>query len=314
MQILKLLKVFIKSYISPNTKTYSDYFKKGTIKNTARYCYSVWLRHMVIANKNGLNIKPKIVAEIGPGDSLGLALCGLITGAKEYIIFDSKENVDKNINYVVFDELVKLFKNMEEIPNNNEFPKIKPQLKNYDFPLEIYSKEYLSKMLRKERLEEIRRSIDKFNSEDSKIKYFFNFGKKFNSMFDLIISHAVLEHIDNIDEFFQFMRNSLKESGFVSHQVDLKSHEITSTWDGHWRFSKFYWQLLRGKRQWFINRLPLSKYMELFNKYSFSNNYVERNVMKASYERSKLTKDFKFMSEEDRETAGFFIQATKNNS
>ena len=79
------------------------------------------MRHMVIANKNGLNIKPKYVAEIGPGDSLGMALCALITGVNKYTIFDSQENVDKDNNYKVFEDLIKLFKNMENIPDQNEF-------------------------------------------------------------------------------------------------------------------------------------------------------------------------------------------------
>ena len=48
---------------------------RGT--NSARYCYSVWLRHLVMAHENKLasaNVPvPAVVAELGPGD-LGLAL------------------------------------------------------------------------------------------------------------------------------------------------------------------------------------------------------------------------------------------------
>jgi hypothetical protein len=42
----------------------------GSQGTEGRYCYSVWLRHLVSAAANGLNCSPKAVAELGPGDSL----------------------------------------------------------------------------------------------------------------------------------------------------------------------------------------------------------------------------------------------------
>tara|TARA_X000000950_G_C13896044_1_gene652819 strand:- start:1158 stop:2117 length:960 start_codon:yes stop_codon:yes gene_type:complete len=309
MSILRLLKILSRSYLLPNTKTYSEYGRKGLIKNTARYCYSVWLRHIVIANKNGLNTKPKSVAEIGPGDSLGMALCALITGVEEYTIFDSQKNINKEVNYKILDDLIVLFRNMEDIPNEYEFPEIRPKLDNYNFPREILSKSYLKKMLSNERLKNIRRYIDSFNSNNSKIKYIFNFEKKIISQFDLFISQAVLEHIDNLDEFFFFMRNALKENGYVSHQIDLKSHNISSKWDGHWQYSKIFWKVLRGNRLWFINRYTYSDYIKLFDKNRFRTLFIDRNIKIPSFNKSKLAKEFKYMSDIDRHTSGFFIQA-----
>jgi hypothetical protein len=40
----------------------------GTV--SARYCYLVWLRHLVLAERSGLSTNPTVVAELGPGDSL----------------------------------------------------------------------------------------------------------------------------------------------------------------------------------------------------------------------------------------------------
>ena len=45
---------------------------------SARYCYSVWLRHVVLLAQNGLWKYPKSVAELGPGDSLGVGFCALL--------------------------------------------------------------------------------------------------------------------------------------------------------------------------------------------------------------------------------------------
>jgi len=57
-------------------------------KANARYCYSVWLRHLSILNENGLNTNPSVVAELGPGDSMGVGLMTLLTGTKKYYAFD----------------------------------------------------------------------------------------------------------------------------------------------------------------------------------------------------------------------------------
>ncbi len=35
----------------------------------ARYCYSVWLRHLIHANQKGYDKVPQTLAEFGPGDS-----------------------------------------------------------------------------------------------------------------------------------------------------------------------------------------------------------------------------------------------------
>src|SRR3977135_940863 len=39
---------------------------------SARYCYSVWLRHLVNAWQQGLHTLPEVVVELGPGSSQGV--------------------------------------------------------------------------------------------------------------------------------------------------------------------------------------------------------------------------------------------------
>ena len=50
---------------------------------SASYCYSVWLRHLVTTAGCGLNCNPRTVAELGPGDSLGVGLAALLSGAEK---------------------------------------------------------------------------------------------------------------------------------------------------------------------------------------------------------------------------------------
>ena len=55
-------------------------YRKGTGgTSSARYCYSVWLRHLSLLKENGMHNIPETIAEIGPGDSLGIGLNALIT-------------------------------------------------------------------------------------------------------------------------------------------------------------------------------------------------------------------------------------------
>jgi len=57
----------------------------GTIES--RYCYSVWLRHLKILNTFCKGI-PKKIAELGPGDSLGIGFAALLSGCQNLIALD----------------------------------------------------------------------------------------------------------------------------------------------------------------------------------------------------------------------------------
>jgi hypothetical protein len=50
--------------------------------DSARYCNSVWLRHLVTLSRNGLGAVPRVVAELGPGDSLGIGLAALLSAQR----------------------------------------------------------------------------------------------------------------------------------------------------------------------------------------------------------------------------------------
>ena len=50
--------------------------------NTSRYCYSVWLRHLITAPyRYGFKITRARIGELGPGDSIGIRLAALLTAA-----------------------------------------------------------------------------------------------------------------------------------------------------------------------------------------------------------------------------------------
>ncbi len=281
---------------------------------SARYCYSVWMRHIIMANNNKLNSYPRIVAELGPGDSLGMGLMALLLGSERYYAFDVVKfaNIDKNLS--ILDELIKMLLNAENIPDDKEFPRINPHLDNYNFPKNIYSKEHLTKCLNIDRINKIKNSLKKPDNKESmiiyKVPWFDNKIIK-KGRVDMIMSQAVLEHIDDLDTTYKKLYDWLKKDGFMSHAIDFKSHGYASTWDGHFTISDWRWKLLRGKRPYLLNREVFSTHKNLLNKYKFNTVKSIPITKKPNFEIHQLNKRYKNITEEDRKTSGVFIQANK---
>ena len=120
----------------PGMKKIHYHLSKGKIgAASARYCYSVWMRHLSMADRNGiLKGVPSVIAELGPGNSLGVGLAGLISGAEKYYGLDVVEYCSSVGTLELFDEIVELFRKKSNIPDEREFPDLKPCLDSYDFP------------------------------------------------------------------------------------------------------------------------------------------------------------------------------------
>ena len=278
---------------------------------SARYCYSVYLRHMVMAKKSNLSTQPDTVAELGPGDSLGIGLMALLLGANKYYAFDIVRFASDEKNLVMLDDLILLLRNKKDIPNEIEFPRINPKLNDYKFPTEIFSDSFLSKCLSLPRIERIRDSI---KNNRGMIEYKAPWLNEINinlSVIDMIISQAVLEHIDDLELAYRVMNSWLKSDGFMTHSIDFKSHGKSSTWDGHWKIPNWYWFLLRGARPYLINRQPLAAHLKLMKKHKFHIVLIERIISTPTFSNSKLNKEFLEISKLDRKTSGVFIQVRK---
>lgn len=285
--------------------------------NSARYCYSVFLRHLIMTNQQGMKKMPKTVVELGPGDSLGIGLSALLSGVDKYYALDAVKfaNIEKNLK--IFEELVELFKNRENIPKNDEFPLVVPRLDSYDFPDDILSVEYMNEQLSEERINKIRNSLLNSNKNDSNnmLRYIAPWNDKNiieQESIDWIYSQAVLEHIDNLESAYQSLYYWLKPGGFMSHSIDFRCHNTAVCWNGHWKRSDLIWKLFKGKSSLLINREPVSSHLNIMKKNGFNviNNLVY-NDEKPGIKRSELAKRFKDMSDEDLNTPAVFIQTVK---
>ena len=187
----------------------SHIISKGTRgTDSARYCYSVWLRHLVMAHNNGLSTEPKVIAELGPGSSIGVGLAALISGAEKYYALDVIEHANTQRNLEVFDELVTLFKRKEEIPGEVEFPLVKPYLTSYEFPNYTLNDDRLSTVLNNARIDLIRKSIMDMDADDSMIRYrvpWFKSDVIETGSVDMIYSQAVLEHVDDLRSSYKVL-------------------------------------------------------------------------------------------------------------
>ena len=86
--------------------------------DSARYCYTVWLRHLSILYQNGFSKMFNTIAELGPGDSIGTGLAGLLSGSEKYYALDVIEYTDIKKNISIFQ------KTFSTITQNNPQPNI----------------------------------------------------------------------------------------------------------------------------------------------------------------------------------------------
>lgn len=240
----------------------------------ARYFYSVWLRHLSRVYQVSPGFSMDVVAELGPGDALGMAICALLSGAKRYIGLDRLAFGLSADNLKYLDELHALFKARAPIPEDAEFPGVFPRLDSYAFPSHVLSDARLETSLSVERLRQLRDALtgDMRFSDGSMLSYAAPWDASHEvrpASVDYLLSQAVLEHVDDVDGAYAAMRVWLKPTGLMSHRIDYTCHGITNDWYGHWTVSPAMWRVVRGKRAYLINRLPHSAHLDAFKRAGF---------------------------------------------
>ena len=301
--------------------TYLPLIEKRIAKSTrgtdsARYCYSVWLRHLVMARAHGLADDPRVVAELGPGDSLGIGLSALLTGASRYVGLDRVAYADPSRNAAVLDELVALFGARAAIPDAGEFPELKPYLPSYEFPRALLTDARMTHCLQEARVDAIRAALHHLNDESGAITMayrapWFDPSVVGRGSIDMIYSQAVLEHVDDLDATYAALAEWLKPGGVASHQIGFVSHGLTPEWNGHWAIADPVWKVIRGRRPYLLNREPASTHLRLIKRSGLKVVGEERVQIASGIERSRLARRFRHLSDEDLTTKAIFLQAVK---
>jgi hypothetical protein len=288
---------------------------QGIAAGSARYCYSVWLRHLVMARHRGLPVPPRVVAELGPGYSIGVGLAALISGSSRYYGLDVVKYASGARNLEVFDELVGLFARREDIPGDGEFPRLEPRLESYEFPAGILSEEHLNRTLNADRIASIRNSLANMGSvTNNRLRYIVPWDDEkeiIGESVDMIFSQSVLEHVENLKATYGAQYLWLRPRGFVSHSIDFTSHGLARRWNGHWQYSRFIWALLRGNRPYLINREPFSRHKDLLETCGFRIIGEIKTRRKNGIRRDRFAPRWRDLSGDDLTCSGAFIQAVK---
>lgn len=282
----------------------------GTI--SARYCYSVWLRHLVKAGEANLPTAPASVAELGPGDSFGIGLAAMLSGVDRYYALDARPHAEVTRNLAVLDALHELFARRAPIPDETEFPFVRPSLSNYAFPAQLLTEERLARALAPERVAAIRHELrGQPQSAGVAITYAAPWsaaGVIRPQAVDLIVSQAVLEHVEDVLGTYRALHQWLRPAGFMSHAIDFKSHGLTRDWNGHWTVGAAAWKLLRGRRPYLINRLSHSAHVRALRQAGFR--VVAETVTEGPpLARAALAPEFAGLPDDDLCIDGTFVLA-----
>lgn len=273
--------------------------------DSARYCYSVWFRHLNILNRYGFEINGAQIGELGPGDSLGVGLTALLSGAARYVGLDivpysAKADLEK-----MLDELLLLYSRKERVPDDAEFPRVGPRIDSYELPSHLIDWTNLPV-----KAEEIRGQIRIGINSGSLLGYrvpWMSLPQIDEASLDLIFSQAVLEHVDSLEETYRAMFAWLKPGGYASHVIDFGAHGRSPFWNGHWAYSDWQWNQVRGKREFLLNREPLSAHLGLAKKVGFELLLIKREQAPHGLETPALALRFRKMDATDALTSGVYL-------
>lgn len=306
--------------------TYVPVIEKRIAKATggtdsARYCYSVWLRHLAMVHASRLPDDPRVVGELGPGDSLGMGIMSLLTGASRYVGLDVVPYADTSRNMALLDPLVTLLKDRAAIPDQSEFPEVKPYLSSYAFPSHVLTEDRLARTLAPSRIDAVRHALQQVgeavktgSGEEIQIMYrvpWFDPAVVQRGSIDMLYSQAVLEHVDDLATTYTALAAWLKPGGVASHQIGFVSHRITPEWNGHWAISDPVWRLIRGKRPYLLNREPASTHVRLLRESGLEIVREERVHKPSEIARSRLASRFRYFSDDDLTTKAVYVIAVK---
>jgi len=270
--------------------------------NSFRYCYAVWLRHLVTLQSYGFSVKKAHVGELGPGDSIGTGLAALLSGAERYVGLDAVPFSAKADLEEIFDQLVQMYVRRERIPDHNEFPRVRPRLKSYDFPNHAIDWADFAA-----RVDRIRGDLHMDLNSGRTVSYRAPWNLLDDTAVDslnLIISQAVLEHVDAVEETYGAMFALLRRGGYASHNIDFSAHYLSPFWNGHWAYSDWQWKLVRGRREFLLNRKPLSEHIRHARAAGFDLLLCEPECDDAGLKREVLQGCFRRLNEEDLRTRG----------
>ncbi len=280
--------------------------------DSARYCYSVWFRHLITLYRYGFRVSGAKIGELGPGDSLGIGLAALLSGAGRYVGLDIVPYSAKADLNKMLDELLRMYRQEEQVPDDKEFPSVRPLIDSYAFPRHVVDQRNVTAKA-DEICDQLRSGLNSGSLLGYRVPWI-SLPKIDEASLDLIFSQAVLEHVDSLEETYRAMFTWLKPGGYASHVIDFKAHGRSPFWNGHWAYSDWQWNLVRGKREFLLNREPLSTHLRLAKNVGFEILLAQREQAPHRLESPALASRFQKMDATDALTSGVSLVLQKPQS
>ncbi len=283
--------------------------------SSASYSYDVWMKHTTLLWAQGMHTLPDGVAELGPGDSIGIGLAAILAGASCYCGLDVVRYSNVGANLAIFDELVGLFRARAPRPIVG-WPDYAPYLDERLFPSHILSDEMLASTLSEKRIRAIRAAIaDPGSTHDGiRIRYVVPWSDADiveRESVDLVLSHSVLEHVVDLESTYRALEQWLKPGGRMSHQIDFDSHNLARHWNGHRAYAEWFWRMSMGKRVYSINREPCSTHRTLIESSGLRLTNCLHRPRTDGMDRTALAPRWRNISDHDLNCCSLFVQAQK---
>lgn len=223
-----------------------------------------------------IDLKDKVILELGPGGSIGFGLLALKNGAQKYIAID--DGTHTFIEKKLLARYARLL-NGEKQTLTRYFSKKNRRI--------TYNQETIS-----------------FASIDQKSRYPIS-----AQSIDIIYSCAVLEHVHDLDLCFSEMSRVLKNEGLMYHEVDLRDHIFSQKSIRFLTISDFWFRTLFRNTGGYVNRKRLSRYRFLAEKHGLK---ILTLVPTIRYESKRLPEKIRSQySEEDARTLSFIAVLKK---
>ena len=282
--------------------------------DSARYSYGLWLKHITLLHVHGLRQVPETMAELGPGEAIGLGLCALLSGAHRYIGLDvvAHSNIERNRR--VLQDLIPLFQQRAPRPDKG-WPDFDAHLDGNLFPSGILREDRLEQALQPDRLASIRAAIEgQPNPHGITAEYKAPWSDPavvIEDSIELVMSHSVLEHVVDLAGTYRTLYRWLKPGGWMSHQIDLRCHGLSKRWNGFRTCSDRVWNMAVGGRPYMINRQPVSVHLRLIQEAGFDLVAQQKFLRTDGIRREELALRWKDITEEDLNCSGVYVIARK---
>jgi hypothetical protein len=188
-----------------------------------------------------------VVAELGPGSSLGVGLCALLSEAKIYYALDFVKHTDATRNLQAFHALVGMFRVRRPAPGDESvFPPV-----NWEFPSSLVVPD-------DGKINALRDDLAYKRNRFIRVVAPWNSSSVPRESVSWLWSQSVMEHVDDIEHVWKCYAAWLAPDGIMSHNIDYHCHGLAKHWGGHWSISDLCWKVIRGRRPYLLNRLPHS--------------------------------------------------------